>query len=741
MEKRLLLMVFASALALLLLSGCASIPASERLVKTAVTVPKYANPADPSSFVCLEVPGDKPCYCMFCENKTSWLSSASAWYKPWTWFDTTLEKGSCRFEECNQTIFADSLSANDNLQSRVFMVGQGPSFSSTDAANLYCNYSLQLATKWMIGGRGVAPGVPAKERAACWLAQNILPLYIYYTNGTAIDPVRTGEIAQALDGAGPALVTTEVNFNSSNPAAVAAVKGQIEAIHNSCSKCLTVLAVKSGDTQALQKIFGMPGEATDPAKPYKKYYDMVDAVGFGFRANDYAECRAEVPVGYNFLFSRQVLRNYSKPTIWLYAGASEGKNMDGSCSWDAQKVHNFYQNIFAISDAMANSGIIGVSFYELFDRAGPLPCNGTEGCDFGLLKADGSQKHPELNSWSGLCSEFGTVGFRSPLVFSRNSYGSSCSFMTNDRMLLRNPVELNTASGLQYSEVASLERGKGIPPGCGEACISAEAMPDEDIYDATGKSFDKSHCSAYPKIDQAADDADISATYFKAIVEQESGFNPQAVKCVAEGSRACNTGRPTSDADARNYYTVSELCQIAGIAPDKCPADCPAGQKPCGMGLSQCIDYPGKVYAQNGQSLPSAVAACGAEGYNPFDPSMSICCGVKKFRSYLDEAGRYIKSGWSELSRCDNGMADADKPWAAYYLASNEYYGSEWQMGNNFRDKRDESESCGGEQNYIKYLRNRGPADQYGPNNEYGAQVMSRYIAAADKCGSSCPST
>jgi len=99
----------------------------------------------------------------------------------------------------------------------------------------------------------------------------------------------------------------------------------------------------SGDSTALRQIFRQP---FDPNQ-FTDEYSKVDAVGFGFRANDYKDCSVENVVGTNYLFSRDILREYSKPTIWLYAGASEGNNFDGSCSWDAGMVHRFYENIYA----------------------------------------------------------------------------------------------------------------------------------------------------------------------------------------------------------------------------------------------------------------------------------------------------------------------------------------------------------------------------------------------------------
>ena len=138
--------------------------------------------------------------------------------------------------------------------------------------------------------------------------------------------------------------------------------------------------------------------------------------------------------------------------------------------------------------------------------------------------------------------------------------------------------------------------------------------------------------------------------------------------------------------------------------------------------------------------MPGTVIACGGLAYNPFNPSMSICCGVNKFKDFLQNANAFIANHWYDLSQCTNGMTDAEKPWAAYYLASNAYYGSQGISASKLADfiaQRDSNSSCKGELNYIQYLRNNDTLAA--PGNSYGAQVMSRYFDAVNTCDSDCP--
>lgn len=697
------------------MSGCATnIAPEDRLSQTDWTVPQYSQPG---SQVCLPPDGQFPCYCFVCQNHTAWPARLIPFLKGW--FDSSLKGGECNFEECNADTFSDLLTDPDVLkdhQQRVVMFGNGPSFTSTDHANLYCSYSLQIATKWMKGLNDL-PRVPRASRAECWLDRNVLPVFIYYTGGQRIDATRTAEIAQELDGVGPALVTTEVDWDSSDASQVSAIQAQLDALA-SCDECLTVLAIRPGDSVALEKILGRPGQPSI-------YYDKVDLVGFGFRANDYAECDPVNIIGRNYIFSHEVLTNYSKPTIWLYAGASQGKNAQGTCDWTPEMVHRFYQQVFASSVAMASSGIVGASFYEFTDQGGPLPCAPGQGCDFGVLSGDGSQKHPAMNTWSSLCQAFGTQDYRNPVVFSKNGQGAQCDFLNTAEIFKEISYELNTDAGLGDGEVVPMEKQEKL--GCGEVCVSDTKLQKPDVYDQAGKSFSSAHCDAFPIIDEFADDADVSAMYFRSVVEQESGFDPWVVSC---NPTPCGT----------SFGSIAEICEAAGYGPD-CPAhtieadgkSCLPGRHFCAFGLAQCIDPPGDALY---------TAKCGGGSpYDPFNPGMSACCGIDKMRTNLDGSEKFISDNWGQLSMCSDGMKDDERGWAAYYLASLRYFGLGYESKlSDFTYQRDQNGECSGTQHFIAYLRSLGTSSP--PGYDYSAEIMSRYLDAADnKCDTDCPGT
>ena len=733
----------AFAAALMMLSGCVlmdqdghAIGAGDTLGQNALAVPKFVDKAD---LICKEMAGTRPCYCMTCTNQTRYNGTTLIGSLLNSFYDTTLVNGTCGVYSCNISDYNETVH-DSKTQMRTFALGSGQSFVSGGMANLYCNYSLQMPVKWMKGGEGAPPAIPQASRAVCWLERSMLPVFIYYTDGKSIDPARTGKMAQAFNdaGVGPAIITTEAGWDGANTTAAALVKEQIKAI-DSCDKCMTVLAVKPNDYQALYNTIGVPGGSID-----QDVYDKIDAIGFGFRANDYPHCDINRIIFENVNFSRYILAKYNKPTIWLYVGASEGNSSigdksTGGCTWSASDVQQFYDELMARTGGLASSGVLGMSLYEFVDRSGPIPCNGVQGCDFGMLNASGGQKHPQLNVWSDMCKEVNMESLaRKPLIFSKNGQGTVCDVteLRNDQALLHSAMRIASNQGQMMAEVARAEKNTSL--GCGETCPgNGSSMPRRGTYDSAGNGFDPDHCLLYPIIDERADDADISATYMRAEFEQESSFDPFAVSNISNSSSSCNP----------DNLPIEKICEYAGVAPADCPAFTKDG-KPCAYGLAQCIEYPGQYYVANGLPLPYAInGSCGGEKYNPFDPGMSACCGVRKFSYNLRESAssteKFISGSWNDIKskaeggKCDGGLNSDEKGWAAYYLASNRYFGTDWKVLNEFLAQRDSNGDCTGTQHYIDYLRAR--IAQPAPGTNYGAQVMSRYRAAVLECGSECP--
>lgn len=703
--------LLALAAALILLSGCATMPSpdpQDRFGMRDISVHKYA--AAPEDEVCAELDEPEPCGMLLCKNETNFISANVPFLADF--FDTTLEGGECEFKKCNSSTFKDKVGNSvDEWWVRSFMLGVGPGFAPTDRANLYCNYSLQLATRWL-NGQGAAPTAPDPGRAACWLERNILPLYIYNTEGEAIDPVATAEMAAKFgsgsggEDVGPAIFTTEVNYDSNDPAALNNVIEQLHAIHDNCEKCIVVLAVKSGDIDGVSKVLGDFNSPTGLTPEY----DIVDMVGFGFRNTDYPTC-SDADIMYdNIRFSREIIKRFRKPSLWLYVGLSEGNSSDGSCQWGNEQVHNFYQKLFLATQGLASSGVAGMSFYEFTDGSGPLPCNGIQGCNFGLFYPDGTQKLPQMSTWSNACKAFSSAGFRSPILYSRNGQGTGCDFMVNYELYNHVATEINANRPLPLPAVPTQKQGIFA---CGETCPSELPMPLPEIYDDAGASynFPEGNCDAFEQLETLAENMEVSAIYFRAVVQQESAFDPMAISCTARTNMGCNP----------QNLSASEICALAGNPTGCDTAACPdTDEKPCAYGLAQCIDLPG-----------SYVPGCGTP-YNPFDPSMSLCCGISKYSHYLQIARTFLSNNWGELTECDGGMQEKERDWAAYYIASGYYSGKLVPIGE-FTDQRDSGGDCTGIQNYIEYMATVPPYE------EYSKQVMTRYLDAVKECGSECP--
>ena len=723
------------AAALLVLSGCVlkdqggnDIKIDDRFTAKPLVVAKYL--AEKKDLICKELDVQKPCYCFTCKNNTDLkipLLSKS--------YDHTLVGGTCSAAYCSQDDYIDYVNNFNSIEMRSFMLGSGQSFVSGGNAGLYCNYTLQLATKWMKGSKGRPPIVPLADRAYCWLGRSMLPLFIYYTGGEEIDPARTADMAQAFNvsDAGPAIITTEAGWNGTDNDAVGKVKNQIEAMQT-CKKCIKVLAIKPGDYTALYNIMGVPGNID---------YGMlakVDAIGFGFRTNDYPHCDMDQIIYENINFSHYILQQYNKPTIWLYVGASEGNSSTGGCEWDAARVSKFYKELLARTGDLASAGVLGMSLYEFVDRSGPIPCNGIQGCDFGMLNVKGEQKHPELNTWSDMCQEVNVNSpERKPLFFSRNGQGGAlCDSpnVQNSQALIYSGAEIASDQGLMTGTVLPTLKIKDM--GCGEACVSNVTMTKPGIYDSTGNYFtDTNQCKIHPLIDEFADNLDISATYMRATVKIESDFNQFAVSNASKANTGCN----------EKGYTIGQICELAGVAPSDCPEfNYPEDQKPCAYGLTQCIDYPGKAYSKDTNPFlaPSEappvmrdyIKTCGAEKYNPFDAGMNACCGANVLGEALSKARAYVATYWSSIdtSVCPGGLAEAERHYAEYIIASNKYNGQAIPSIPAFITQRDSPAACANETNYINYILRKAPnADLY------GAKVMSAYVSAVETCKSDCP--
>ncbi|MEW6329396.1 MAG: hypothetical protein AB1468_04725, partial [Candidatus Micrarchaeota archaeon] len=352
------------------------------------------------------------CLCFVCHNESQEIWSFNP-LNPLEITTPSLYGGWCRFESCNITHRVRPLiegtedpPTGDYL--RFFMYGQGPSFAAFDEANPYCNNSLSLAVRWMTGNAFEPPTIPLGSRAACFLKNNVIPAYLYYTGGTNIDAVRMGAIADALDTnvwdenriIGPVIISPEVEFDASNPATVDAVREQIRAIKANCSGCLIALTPRENDREGVSAVLN---DTSNPLLTAEMARD-VDMIGQMALLNRQPDCDYRKALYDKMNFSRWALANFNKSTIIFYFGIANASNDlapggTDSCNWTNELIAEAFDYLYIHTPDMVDSGIIGLAYYQWKDAslnpyADCVTNPDQTKCRFGLVNGSFDEKHP-----------------------------------------------------------------------------------------------------------------------------------------------------------------------------------------------------------------------------------------------------------------------------------------------------------------------------------------------------------
>jgi hypothetical protein len=707
-------------------------------------------------------PGPTPCSCMYCDRQTYYVDSNGN-IMPLGPFaslfaESSLFNGKCYFEQCNVTTFNDTMATyledpvNVEKIPRYFGYGQGGSFLEFGEAVKYCKSSVGYSGKWMIGAHEAPPAIPSKRRAQCMLEKNVIPVYIYYTKGEAIDEARAREIGQRLNGVGPVIISTEVEFD---PAKIEEVKRQVIAIDHECPDCLVAVTPRLNDFPSLDALF-----FADPAVA-----DKIDIVGQGVVLNDNpSTCNIETLIGERMYFSRRILQRYAKPSIWLYFGISPQQRDPAAgvqCTWSDIDAARGYTYLFQMSQALVSSGVIGVLNYQYADGLDPKPCVGAA-CDFGLVEINpithqAEQKLPQFRGWFEGCRKYvgsdgGVENAQSPVVYSRNGKGNVCTFGGSNRML-QSFVQLEPGVN-PYNTIPMGEDNIGYQ--C-RACISYDVDPPS-LLAASSAPVDPPWCTLYyPVLDANPDRYDIDPVLMRAIIGQESDFancdpdktvsyvvdtpenrtlcsNPLGLKesseiiDVGEGRALVDRFCPGFDIERRYYDrdgVIKGCLPISSFSGSPNLGDCIT----CAMGMAQCTDYPGWIYEANpAVPMPAEVKLCSGEKYNPFDPKDTFCCGAYKIASFYQEAQRFVDN---------NPLIDYspdEKEWYTAYFAVQMYHDGYRTVGSDYNlylSQRllEEDGYCAGNLRYVSYL-------QECLGRKYAYNVLSKYRALMDidKC-------
>jgi len=390
-----------------------------------------------------------PCLCMFCTNRTS----------GWIFKETSLVGGNCTFVSCtnnpNDPLYINNTLSAENTFLKTFFIGQGATYAEFEEANRYARSALPLAVKWLIRTDGKPPFIPSRKMAECYLSYDVIPAYLVYTKGALTGPSAiqfASDLAQNLNGLGPVIVAPEVRFDAKNSTQVSDVLAQASAIKANCPNCLVALVPR--DEQAFDGMaFGK--EVNDTIR---QAGSSIDLIGRGLLVNELKQdarepkCDAEEALIEDIVpFAREAMKNFHKPTIILFYGGSEG----GECGLNITQIADFHDYIMHNIPMLTSAGIIGISLFQLQDRASPVATVSDAGWGVVSLSQNEEQKTPSFNVWFNRTRTYFGEDERLgspevPLVFSYNGkQGGACDFMAKLQMSALQPPDYSSSAYTQ----------------------------------------------------------------------------------------------------------------------------------------------------------------------------------------------------------------------------------------------------------------------------------------------------
>jgi len=642
---------------------------------------------------------------MACKNHTSIIP----------FVESSLSDGECNFSSANTSdaaVFYGYLESLDDTTLRFFMIGQGPGFLSFQQANQYCNGSLKMAVKWVTWDASYAPVIPEKSKASCFLDRNVIPVYLLYSKGQDVSPAKARQVAESLNGAGPVIISTEVNFDENDASRVVQ---QVNEIKSACPKCLVMVSPKDLALSNLGAPYGNDGRSALEAV-MSQVGDKVDIIGQGTFANEYPyDPMNETRSGglcspYTVLYARiknsrdYVLKNYSKPILWTYFGVAAGENTGNTCIWTEESAADLYNLIFSASPYLANAGIIGVAPYSMTPGGGPLTCPGAEYCSkSSLMITSYFQRTPQFGAWFDACQKYSGQGQTSPsrsvpILFPENGVGS-CNYVNVLSMIAGQDQIIGRSYPYTRGQMVPAE----LPYSC-EDCAALGSVPSEFM---AGTAPDvTAYCFSNVSImsDSCADSYGVDQILVRAISYYSTKMNATSVICVQKDdvSYDCNPNK-------RNFPESG--CD-------------PTSRRPCYVGPMACKYLPGYVYQQNNDPWPATVIELGKEEYAPTNATKEdgVCCGARDLAVAASGAEALVEQYKNQLGVSANTSRRA---WMKMYIAAliyetNQNTVSTW-LGENWTGKT-----------FVQYA-----TDVKG--DTFGKGVMTAYGGFTQYCPSLCP--
>ncbi|MBN2478381.1 hypothetical protein JXB01_03775 [Candidatus Micrarchaeota archaeon] len=614
----------------------------------------------------LKCPTDESCVCFVCRNETPLV-----W--PFSYFlSASLEEGECYLKEpCTQDVLKD-LGESDEEGVMPFLLGVGPRFFDFNEANQYCNNSLKMAVHWLDATNrpDLRYPLPDEEQARCYLGSMVIPVYILYSGGENIDSARAGAVGDRLKDVGPAIVTTEIDFENT-PENIAAVKQQVLSIKSECGdKCLVAVAPKMGDYEALDELLSD-----------EQVNKSVDLVAFGVNSRYATKCGASSAFLDALNFSKVAWFNHHKPVVFAYMlFDKDGPNKDLTCNWSEYEASRAYSVFFNSLLALKDNGIIGAAPYQMYygGNADPLKC---DDCALMTINESGQFEPNGLrfNSFFYGCQNYGPKFNYVELIFSSDRTGS-CSYLTN-------------IGYLTSTSTSTAGYGQGFVPNTGksgnlftcEVCID-ECEEDEDCdynpFNIPSLHFDEGYCTSFPELDFWASVRGLDPLFVRAKAYSESGLNykdPLSSYC-AVGVRTLGSGcnplklglsstQPLNDPSGicDEYWTENNYWGLPGNYNREING---VQGKPCDLGLMQNIESPYQYWDElgwdeNSGDVYKSALECGNGEWNPFNGYQSACLGTYKLNVRFNDALGEING---EYSYAFSDYTSNEKKWTALFL-------------------------------------------------------------------------
>lgn len=642
------------------------------------------------------------CNCLLYES-----NSTSPW---WTFglFESAKSLKGAKLKilpECTYESLEKALEENSNATLKTFMLGSGTTFTDFNYANAHCREGMDMAVKWLGKNGSTEYIIPKPERAGCMMDNQVIPVYVLYSGGKAVNNIESArKVAESLNGLGPAIITSEINYDSKDVAAVAA---QVKEMKKACSECMIALAPKMGNAQDMNAVMGIAGQSVD------LFAVGVDSLYF----NDTIYMCSPSQLLYTARnFSQYGLATYGKYSIFPYMAVREGdimtyKNPDTDqvspvCAWEPNS-NAMMSSFFFLTDIrnVLADGVIGAARYDYTGAFDPLNCG--EKCSEAYpdyTKDNGLKNNePIYSHWYGFCelyaqddpsqkpnkifAEFPTFNRKlvnGKYVLSSGGCANSIQNFRFEEMIGDDsPYKVNT----DYTNPKPIPMGDVYKPyfSCDYCAMGGEEIPFDSVT-AVGGAGDL--CSKFTEINVYADRWEVDPWLAKAFAAQEAGIGSTEIR-----QTYCSVSYPVSVTNGG--CNANDLLQIAdpdGTCND--PANNPKanGQlaadytnvkaedgsqgKPCAYGLMQTIELPHTYWdmdkpdaseSSGGGLSPNEVSkACFAD-FNPFNGTQSACLGVYKiYKSGLNVDSQLAKlTGNSEyndkLGLCDDDGTDCDE--------------------------------------------------------------------------------